>query len=279
MSTTLGNRSRDREPLSCQVMSLNGHGAVVVGDFRLPRGYWFDFHTHPDHQLLWAASGVAVVRLADQRTWVLPSGLALWLPAWLPHSTGASAPSLLRSLYLDPARCPIDWPRPTVIRVSNLLRELIIHLGTPSLTAAERARAEAVLLDLLIPVPVTPVGVPDPVDDRLRLIAAALRDDPADDRTLARWGREVGASARTLARLCVADTGMTFGQWRTQLRMQAALTLLAQGLAVNRVAGRVGYATPSAFVAAFRRVVGVPPGAYGYGRERAAPQPTQPQQP
>jgi AraC-like DNA-binding protein len=44
--------------------------------------------------------------------------------------------------------------------------------------------------------------------------------------------------------------------------MQAALPLLAEGRPVRRVARRVGYATPSAFVAAFRRTVGVAPGRY-----------------
>jgi AraC-like DNA-binding protein len=46
------------------------------------------------------------------------------------------------------------------------------------------------------------------------------------------------------------------------LRLQAALPLLADGMAVGRVAARVGYATPSAFVAAFRRAVGASPAAY-----------------
>ena len=108
----------------------------------------------------------------------------------------------------------------------------------------------------------TTIDIPELTDARLCRIAARLRADPADDRPLAEWGRHVGASARTLARLFLADTGLTFGQWRTRLRLQAALPLLADGMAVNRVAGRVGYATASAFVAAFRRAVGVSPGAY-----------------
>jgi AraC-like DNA-binding protein/quercetin dioxygenase-like cupin family protein len=257
-------------------MSQNGQGAVLVGEFPMPRGNWFGWHTHVDHQIAWAASGVAVVRVADQRTWVLPSGLALWLPAGVRHTTGASATAVLRSLYVTPDNCPVHWTEPTALAVSGLLRELIGHLGRADLSPAARARAEAVLFDELRPAPVTPIGVPQPVDDRLLRIARELSANPADDRALADWGRLVGASARTLARLFVGDTGMTFGQWRGQLRLQAALGLLAEGFAVNRVAGRVGYATPSAFVAAFRRAVGVPPGAYGYGRRRAASKPSPP---
>jgi AraC-like DNA-binding protein len=58
---------------------------------------------------------------------------------------------------------------------------------------------------------------------------------------------------------------MTFGRWRTLLRLQAALPLLAAGEPVGRVARRVGYETPSAFIAAFRRETGLTPAAYFAG--------------
>jgi AraC-like DNA-binding protein len=243
-------------------MSLNGQTAIVVGEFHLVRGQWIDWHEHAEHQVVWVSSGVANVRIRDGRTWVLPPSVALWLPAGLPHTTGASALTTMRSAYLRPDRCPLDLPAPTVLAVPGVLRELLIHLCVDDMSADERERAEAVVFDLVQPVSVTTIGVPEPTDERLGPIAAGLRADPADDRQLAEWGRQVGASARNLARLFIADTGLTFGQWRTQLRLQAALPLLADGMAINRVASRVGYATPSAFVAAFRRAVGVSPGAY-----------------
>jgi AraC-like DNA-binding protein len=93
-------------------------------------------------------------------------------------------------------------------------------------------------------------------------VAGALRDDPASRRGLDEWGRVTGASGRTLARVFRAETGMSFGRWRAQLRLAAALPLLAEGLPVTVVAHRVGYGSASAFVAAFRRAVGVPPGRY-----------------
>jgi AraC-like DNA-binding protein len=93
-------------------------------------------------------------------------------------------------------------------------------------------------------------------------VARALRENPADQRTAADWGRAVGASERTLARAFVTETGLPFGRWRTLLRMQAALPLLAAGEAAGRVAHRVGYEAPSAFTAAFRRETGVTPAAY-----------------
>ncbi|KNB52394.1 AraC family transcriptional regulator [Streptomyces caatingaensis] len=238
-------------------------GAVAVADFPLDGGEWFGRHRHGAHQLAWAPEGVLAVR-AHARTWVLPPSVALWIPAGTPHSTGATAPALLRSLYFRPERCPIAWPGPRVVPVPALLRELIAHLAREGnrLPAAARERAEHVVLDLLHPVEVTTVRAPLPRDPRARRVAEALRADPADGRTLAQWGTAVGASARTLARAFVTDTGLPFGRWRTQLRLQAAMPLLAAGGTVSAVARRVGYGSPSAFVAAFRRGVGVPPGAY-----------------
>jgi AraC-like DNA-binding protein len=245
-----------------QVVVDRPTAAVAVGEFHLVRGQWFGWHRHAEHQVVWACSGVANVRVRDGRTWVLPPSVALWLPAGLAHETGASALTTMRTAYFVADRCPLRLPEPTVVAVPALLRELITHLCLADLSAQARARAEAVVFDLVRPVSVTTLGVPEPTDERLRGIAAALREHPADGRPLAEWGRLVGASARNLARLFVDDTGLTFGQWRTQLRLQASLPLLADGMAVGRAAARVGYATPSAFVAAFRRAVGVAPGAY-----------------
>ncbi|EFL27607.1 LOW QUALITY PROTEIN: AraC family transcriptional regulator, partial [Streptomyces himastatinicus ATCC 53653] len=125
----------------------------------------------------------------------------------------------------------------------------------------ERAagRAESVLPDLLHPLPALPIDVPQPVDERVRAVADALLADPSDRRSLASHARAVGVSRRTLTRLFVDDTGMSFDRWRVHVRLRAALSLLAEGQPVSRVAHAVGYATPSAFLAAFRRTVGTTP--------------------
>ncbi len=72
----------------------------------------------------------------------------------------------------------------------------------------------------------------------------------------------VGASSRTLARAFLGDTGLSFGRWRTLVRLQASLPYLAEQVPVSAVARRVGYRTTSAYVAAFRTHTGVTPGRY-----------------
>jgi AraC-like DNA-binding protein len=231
----------------------------------MPAGTRFDWHTHEDHQLAWAARGVLSV-LTSAATWVLPPTRALWIPAGLPHETASAGHATMRSLYIRPGLSPISWTEPTPVAASPLLAELIGYLGG-TLEPDQRAHAEVLLADLLTPVPMTTIQVRMPGSAPARQLAQALHANPADHRTLRQWGREVAASDRTLARAFAVETGVPFGRWRTQLRLAAALPLLAAGEPVSRVAGRVGYDTPSAFVAAFRRETGKTPAAYFRSRQ------------
>jgi AraC-like DNA-binding protein len=81
--------------------------------------------------------------------------------------------------------------------------------------------------------------------------------------TLVAVARAVGASPRTLERLFIAETGLTYRDWCLQARLLQALRLLAAGQSVKSVAFDVGYRSPSAFVAAFRHALGTTPGRYG----------------
>jgi AraC-like DNA-binding protein/quercetin dioxygenase-like cupin family protein len=233
---------------------------VLIVTFPMTRATVFDWHTHPDHQLAWAPSGVLAVR-TETEAWVLPPTRALWLPAGTRHETGSEGQATMRSVYIPPWLSPVTWTEPTVVAASPLLAEIIGYLCGP-LTDPQRGHAEAVLADLMIPLPVTTLDVPFPSGPLTGPVATALREDPADPRTLGEWGRTVGASERTLARAFTAETGLPFGRWRTRLRLRAALSSLAAGDPVSAVARRVGYETPSAFTAAFRRETGVTPKAY-----------------
>jgi AraC-like DNA-binding protein/quercetin dioxygenase-like cupin family protein len=258
--------SQDGQPLDdfC-VADANPNAAVIVATFPMPAGLVFDWHTHPDHQLAWAASGVLTVR-TQAATWVLPPTRALWIPAGVRHETLSAGAATMRSAYVRPGLCPIDWAAPTPVSASPLLAELIGYLEISDLAAERRSHAEAVLVDLLQPVSMTTIEVRMPADDRAKHVADALYLAPADGRTLAEWGREVGASERTLARAFLTDTGISFGRWRTLLRLHAAVVALADGEPVGNVARHVGYESDSAFVAAFRRETGVTPAAYFRGQ-------------
>jgi AraC-like DNA-binding protein/quercetin dioxygenase-like cupin family protein len=232
----------------------------------LAPGASFARHTHTTHQIAWAMAGVLEVSTAAA-SWVLPPTRALWIPAGLPHETGSAGPATtLRSVYLRTEDCPVAWASPRPILARPLLAELIGYLNDEDLRAERRARAEALLLDLLEPVAMHTVELRTPTSGPARQVATELVCEPGDSRTLEEWGHAVGASGRTLARAFQAETGVPFGRWRTRARMQAALPMLAEGMPVGRVAVRVGYESASAFVAAFRRETGLTPAAYFRGR-------------
>jgi AraC-like DNA-binding protein len=67
---------------------------------------------------------------------------------------------------------------------------------------------------------------------------------------------------RTFTRLFRTQSGVSFGQWRQQVCLLAANKRLSMGQPVTVVAVNLGYASASAFAAAFRRVLGETPGQY-----------------
>ena len=237
-------------------------------------------HFHTDNQIIYPSSGVLTVTTRTGIC-VVPPRRALWLPVGQPHAFQAWGDAQVCAVLLPSDVNPLGLDRPTLLAVSPLMREVLIALTEPEpepepepeVESGPRAEAErgsrpraerlrAVLFDELEPAAVDPVLLPEPRDDRLRAIAALLHEDPADDRSLAEFGRVVGAGERTLSRLFRAELGMGFPQWRGQLRLLHAAIRLLGGQTVQRVAYDCGYSSPSAFVAAFRRAFGTTPGQY-----------------
>jgi AraC-like DNA-binding protein/quercetin dioxygenase-like cupin family protein len=253
-------------------MSRNGHDAkpapadlrVIVANFPMAAGARFDWHRHAKHQLAWAAHGVVTVQTTDA-TFVLPPTRALWIPARVRHETRSDGSATMRALYIDPLRSKIHWTRATPVAVDPLIANLIAYLDDRALTGTRRHRAEALLEDLLAPVRMATVDFTVPAAPPASIVARRLLKEPRDGATLTDWGRRVGASERTLARSFLAQTGLPFGRWRSLVRLQAAVSRLAAGAKVATVAAEVGYETPSAFVAAFRRETGVTPADYFRG--------------
>ncbi|MCF7547956.1 helix-turn-helix transcriptional regulator [Pseudonocardia sp. WMMC193] len=228
---------------------------------RLAPGDMIDAHRHDDHQLIYAARGVLVISTLAG-TWVTPSDRAIWVPAGHVHSHRAHGELELHLVGM-PAENPLGLLEPTVLAVGPLLRELIIgYTRTPEDDSPERRRLRAVLLDQLRASTEEPLHLPAPTSPLLASVCEILYDDPSDRRTLAELGRTVGASSRTLSRLFAADLGMTFPQWRTRLRLQAALVLLAEHVPVTTVAHRCGWSSASAFIDVFRRTFGRTPGGH-----------------
>jgi len=204
--------------------------------------------------------------------WVVPSHRAVWIPAGIEHSVAMSGWVSMRTLYLLPELAAALPRRCCVVEVAPLLRELILHAiaqGPLRRDCAEHRRLVAFLLDRLRALPVVPLELPMPRDERALRVALRLREDPGGTAPLDVVARGSGASRRTLERLFLGETGISLGRWRQQARLLHAMRRLAHGEAVTGVALEVGYESPSAFIAAFSHAFGTTPGRFYRAREEA----------
>jgi AraC-like DNA-binding protein len=228
-----------------------------------PSGGTSDAHSHTRGHLVYAARGVLAVH-NDRSTSIVPANRVAWIPAGATHHHRAHGDTDMRIVFLTAALTRRLPPRPAVFLASALAREVLLGLTAAGrdFDRAARARLHRVLVDELHEAHEQPLHLPSPRDDRLRAVARILDDDPADNSPLAVLGQSVGAGARTLSRLFRDELGMTFYEWRTQLRICHALVLLAEGHDTTRVAHACGWSNPSHFIAAFARVAGTTPGRH-----------------
>jgi AraC-like DNA-binding protein/quercetin dioxygenase-like cupin family protein len=223
-------------------------------------GGW-GLHRHDQHQIAWVSHGVVTAQVGDEH-WVLPPTQAIWIPSGLPHDLHNRRGSVLHCLYAWPEHCPIGWDEPTVLAITPLARELLLHLSQHDDPSPVSEAGQTMLFALLEPMPSAGLHLPLPTDPRAAAVAHAMLERPADDFALDTWAERLATSASTLRRAFLSETGLTFSEWRTQARVRSSLPLLAGRMPVERVALEVGYASTNGFVAAFRRSFGYPPGAH-----------------
>jgi AraC-like DNA-binding protein len=221
-------------------------------------------HRHPVSQLIYAVRGVMVVQTADGQ-WVVPPTRALWMPALVTHGIRMVGHVRMRTVYVQPRGAPGLPAECAVVTVSPLLSALIleaVNARLPYTQDSRDGRLMRLLIDEVVQLPTLPLNLPYPSDPRLRVIHERILKAPDDPSTLAMWARTFRLDPRTIHRLFVRDTGLTFGQWRRQARLLAALEMLARGERIVDIALAVGYRSPTAFSTMFHRQFGAPPTAY-----------------
>lgn len=220
-------------------------------------------HSHPSGQLSVVTGGTMAVMSAEG-WWLAPPGRGVWVPPGVTHGARYSEASALIQLLLDPDLTRELPQNCRTIAVSGLLRELACEAARLPPEAARQE--EALLMARLIvrqaaqpeegPVLFVPYGR----DPRLRRAVEFLVADPGSTLSFPELAAQAGASTRTLARLFVTETGMTFGRWREHLRIVAAVDRLTRGCSITQTALELGYRSPSAFTTMFTRLLGMPPG-------------------
>lgn len=223
----------------------------------------------PEHELLWCERGTVTVDVGA-RSWLLPVGTGLWIPAGVERELRASEGAFLWRTFVDPERAGRAAPgalpgaapsRPALLEANPAFRALLAHLRRTPMDARTRIEAQRVCLELVTRLDWDFLAIPRPRDPRLEPMVRWILEHPEDDRAVEAWARCLGMSARTLGRLFLEDVGIGCGRWRQLVRIRAAADLIARGSGVAEAGRALGYAGVSAFVAAFRRVTGRTPGA------------------
>lgn len=237
---------------------------IATRKSEMPHGHITARHHHRRAQLLYGSKGILSV-VTPKGIWIVPPLRAVWIPPMTDHEVSARGSVTVRSLYIDPT---VGHPLPadcTVVTVSPLLREMILRaVELPTLYDEDGpdGRFMAVLLDQIKALPETPLHLPATDHPHLIPIYQGLSENPADNRSLEDWADSIGTSSRTLTRLFQKETGMSFRQWRQQVRLLEALTQLAAGEPVTNIALDLGYDSQSAFIAMFKKALGKTPGKY-----------------
>ncbi|POR46312.1 AraC family transcriptional regulator [Paraburkholderia eburnea] len=239
--------------------------AVTASAWEYENGFREVWHAHEEAQLVYVSRGVLRV-LTPTGMWTLPPFHGIWLPPTVPHELHAIGEVIVRSAWIAPQASPtvMRQSQCRVLRIGQLLDALVNALSG-NIDEGDPRSAHAVsllLLELAQAPSLTSGTLPLPQDRRLATICEHLLSYPQNNDTIENWSARVGASVRTLARLFREETGLSFGQWRQQLRLVEAMAKLALDVPVSTIAIELGYQSTSAFISMFRKTLGETPQRY-----------------
>jgi AraC-like DNA-binding protein len=238
--------------------------ANAIGMSMEAGGIESEFHSHVESQLMFQVRGELTCE-ASNALWIVPPQSALWVPGGVSHRIRGRAPLEGYSVFVEPGAAA-NLPRECcAVSVSTLFRELLFRLASRPAqydVNGPDARLVAVLLDELAAAKMENHRLPMPTEPRLRRLVEAIVADPADVSTADTWARRVGIGERTLNRLLMKETGLSFTRWRQRLHVTLAIQRMARGASVQQVAIDLGYGSASSFVTMFRKALGTSPARY-----------------
>lgn len=234
---------------------------IVLRSQHLPKRHLFPQHSHTWNQFLYATSGTLLAAI-ENAWYVISPEQAYWVPTGVVHTTGSLQDAEFRSLYIDDS-VAAQLPRDSIVfSVTPLMRSLIIEISELEKRGEQSdyvERVERLILDQLVRLPKESFHLPWPHSPMLLRMCQELFENPSDGRDIETWGRELGASTRTIHRKFEREVGIGIREWRNRLRVFRALDLLGTSDNITEIALELGYSTPSAFTYMFRQRMGCAP--------------------
>jgi AraC-like DNA-binding protein len=248
----------DKERSDLDLISSDPASAFVLArDFA--GGSFVPTHSHPVGQLLHTLTGVILAETPG-RAWAIPPGRALWIPAMTNHQFKAAGAVRVRTLYLaSKASCALPV-EPRVLRITALIRELIVRAEADgSYGTSERVQSLVIplLLTELVDASTEDLSVPLPASPPMLAFAQKARDQHG--AAVSEIAASLGISTKTLARKFKRETGMSPDLWRRHAKLLDAIAHLREGRSITEVAHSTGYNSSASFAAAFKLCYGMTP--------------------
>lgn len=251
------------DPLWCEEYGygLGRTGGILVLKYRAAAVLEFGQRREDFlHQLYWSPDGMLTTGYGTAVQFV-GSKEAFWAHRAVSHELRAADRQTVYRVCLREVPPPLAGLRVGAVSVDAEAARLIQEIAHPGYPEREALIARTRIMAGL------GVSTREFVEHHARgmgfamAVAHALSHDPGDPARLDEWAERLHISLKTLQRDFVREFGMPYSQWRTGLRLRASRVLL-ETQPVTEVARRVGYASPSAFIAAFTREYGDTPGRY-----------------
>lgn len=218
-------------------------------------------HRHLRHQLLFTQRGCMSIEL-DNMLCLLPPTRAAWIPSGTYHRVIMRGVVAYRSIYFTPSGTLPD--KIQVMDVNPLFREIIERVAFWPWDKAqeEQEKTLALLFEELLNAPKEYLQLPMPQDKRLCLWLSDIKRGTLLPERLNKLANRVGASSKTIGRIFISDTRMSYQAWRQQWRLLHAIELLAEGMSLSEVAYKLEFSSDSAFISFFKSHTGITPMKY-----------------
>lgn len=223
-----------------------------------------DSHSHPWHQIVFPLKGLLQSNIGDKCA-IVPHNGMLYIPANTVHKSIAITDTLFLAIYLNPEENVQYGNEPKSCQINAFLKELILILFESNTLSQSMSNITHLLMVLRDQIEVAnsyeiPLLIPS--DKRLLSIFLQLKQQPDLPYTLKEWATKVGASERTLSRLCSKEFSQSFALWRQNIRLVLSLQLLASKMSIQEIAIELGYASDSAYIYAFKQMFNQTPSKY-----------------
>lgn len=216
-------------------------------------------HNHQEGQILFARKGTMEVTAASQLI-IAPASRIVWVPPKVEHGIKFRTDTKMRTAFIVPDILEITFKHICVFQATRLFREILIRLAEGKLNDHSfKEMLEFSLIKELSILRNEPFSIKYPKDMRARRVANYLLEDPSNTMKINEWANIAACSSKTLSRLFIKETDMTFQAWRRHLRLLLVHELLANGLSITEAAHEIGFATSSALAEAHRLTFGFPP--------------------